>query len=213
MKTAIIDKSPVMIEGLGHLLRNHYVVSDLWTSTSVGALREEHPEAQPDLVIVGMNKILHDSNLTIIGAVRHSFPDAGIVVISERSSLAVTLDFLRAGARGYLTYSIGPDEFLQCIRTVLNGKMFVPNELLPLMIREKDGTVQKNPTTRLTQREKHIAGLLGKDHKAGEIAKKLGVKAATIFATKRIIFRKLKIDTMFELKQACDELLGEPILA
>lgn len=213
MKTAIIDKSPVMMEGLGHMLKTHFEIPDLWTGTSIGALREQHPEAKPDLVIIGMNKILHDSNLAIIQAVKNFFPDACIVVISDRTSLSVVLDFLRAGAHGYITYSIGPDEFLQCIRKVTLGKMFVPYELLPQMIEEKNVNVQKSQTARLTQREKYIAGLLSNDHKAGEIAKKLGIKPTTVFATKRIIFRKLKIDTMFELKQACSELLTDSVMA
>ncbi len=213
MKTAIIDKSPVMMEGLGHLLTNHYQIADLWTCASVGALRERYPDAYPDLVIIGMNKILHDSNLVVLGAVKAFFPAAKIVVISEHASLPVVLDFLRGGASGYVTYFISHDEFMQCISKVLKGKMFVPNELLPLMIREKHGLLQKKQTTRLTQREKYVAGLLSQDRRAGEIAKTLGVKAATIFATKRIIFRKLKIDTLFELKQAYDELLTDPVMA
>lgn len=137
MKTAIINKSPVMMEGLGHLLKNHFEISDLWTSTSIGALREQCPEAYPDLVIIGMNKILHDSNLVVLGGVKAAFPAAKVVVISERSALPIVLDFLRAGASGYLTYFIENEEFIQCISNVLRGKMFVPNEFLPHMIRAR----------------------------------------------------------------------------
>lgn len=210
MKIAIIDKSPILTEGLGHLIKKHYEVSDLWACTNIGALLELHPKVDPDLVIIGMNKILHDSNLVVVRAVKTFFPTAIIVVVGERSTLPIVIDFLRAGVKGYITYSISSDEFTQCISKAMKGQKFVPNELLSLMIREKDGNALKKPTTRLTQREKSIASLLSNDQKASEIAKTLGVKAATVFATKRIIFKKLKIDSMLELKQACNELLEDP---
>lgn len=200
------------MEGLGHLLKTHYEVDKLWTYTSVATLREQFPDAYPDIVIIGMNKILHDSNLVFLGAVKAFFSSAKIVVMSEHSSLPVVLDFLRAGASGYLPYSVSHDEFMLCISKILKGKMFVPNELLSIMITEKNRIPQKKSATRLTQREKNVASLLSQGQRASEIAKTLGVKAATIFAAKRIIFRKLKIDTMFELKQACDELLAEPMM-
>ena len=206
MKTAIIDKSPVLMEGLGQLLRSQYQISDLFTCVSLGVLREQYPEAVPNLIIIEMSKILHDSNLAIIGAVKSFFPNASVIAIGEVASLPVVIDFLRAGAMGYLTYSVSPREVLRCVSNVLEGKMFVPDELLPLIIRAQEKPLKKVTKTRLTYRERHIAGLLIKDQKAAEIALQLGVKPATIFATKRTIFTKLKIDSIFQLKRALEEL-------
>ena len=201
------------MEGLGHLLKDHFEISNLWRTTSVGALRAEYPDAYPDLVIIGVSKILHENNLAVLATAKTFFPDAKLIVIGEHASLSSVLDFLRSGANGYLTYFIGQDEFVQCISLVLRGKRYVPSELLPVMISQKDGFLQKKQTTRLTERERYIAGLLCQDRRAGEIAKTLGVKATTIFATKRIIFRKLKIDTMLELKKVHEELHVDPVLA
>lgn len=194
------------MEGLGQLLKSHYQISELLTCVSLGALREQYPKACPDLIIIGMNKILHDSNLTIIGAVKSFFPDAHVITIGEISYLPMVIDFLRAGARGYLTYSIGSNQVLRCVTNVMDGKLFVPDELLPLIIRAQSKPLNWKITKSLTLREKHVAGLLIKDQKAAEIARELGVKPATIFATKRAIFTKLKIDTMYQLKQAYEEL-------
>lgn len=206
MNTAIIDKSPVMMEGLGHLIKSHYQTSDLLTCVSLGALREQYPQACPDLIIIGMNKILHDSNLTIIGAVKSLFPNALVIAIGEIASLPMAIDFLRAGARGYLTYSTGHREVLHCVSNVLEGKLFVPDELLPLLIRAQSRPLSWKTTKSLTQREKHVGGMLIKGQKTADIARQLDVKPATVFATKRTIFTKLRIETLSQLKQAYEEL-------
>jgi len=105
-----------------------------------------------------------------------------------------------AGASGYVLKHSAPTELVTAIRSALNGKTFVT----PLLAGEfmqlaKEGTGQRDDSTRLTERQREILQLIAEGHSAKEIATMLTISSRTVEFHKYRIMKDLGLKSAAEL--------------
>jgi DNA-binding NarL/FixJ family response regulator len=109
---------------------------------------------------------------------------------------------LRSGGQGYLGKQESPEKLLFAIRQVLNGQIYISNELATSLVTGLHG---RNPRPgadalqRLTDREFEILRLLGEGHSSREIAAQLQISSKTVDAHRAHIKDKLNLRTGLKL--------------
>jgi DNA-binding NarL/FixJ family response regulator len=150
---------------------------------------------KPHLILVDLT-LSQSHGLEFIKDLRALHPQTLALVVSMHDELLYAERALRAGARGYIMKSEGGAKLVQAIRQVLDGKIYVSENISGRMLDVFSGRRRATSITgKLTDREFEVFCLLGQGLTTGEIGKQLRLSVKTV-ETHRIHLRnKLHIKT------------------
>jgi DNA-binding NarL/FixJ family response regulator len=144
-------------------------------------------------------------------------PDGGGATVIERApgprylALSVSdaaedvIATIRAGARGYVTKSIAPDELADAIRRVHDGDAVFSPRLAGFVLDAFTGAGGRDPAPpdadldQLTPREKEVLQHIARGYLYKEIALRLGISTKTVEAHVSAVLRKLQLSSRHEL--------------
>lgn len=154
-------------------------------------------EARPDVLIldIGLPDV---DGIEVTRTLRAEQPLLKIIALSIHSDERFVRQMLKAGADGYVVKSAAVTELVHAIRAVTQDRMY----LSPAIARQAMGrrsATQPGTAARLSQREQQVLGLIADGLRSPEIARRLGISAATVDAHRRNIMRKLNLHTIAEL--------------
>src|SRR5688572_24157621 len=187
----IADDSLLLREGLQLLLAEagHEVVSSVIDGPSFVAGMLEH---RPDIGIVDvrMPPSHTDEGLRAAVAVRRSWPEARLMVLSQYVEVSYADDLLATGdgGVGYLLKDrvSDLDDFLGALAAVAAGG----TALDPLVVRQLMGR-NRDPLADLTPREREVLSLMAEGKSNAAIADALSVSLAGVEKHTQRIFAKL----------------------
>lgn len=204
-KIVVIDDHPIVRHGLRELINsdsNYVVCGEAEDSESGWNLIKKH---KPDLAIIDIS--LKDSNgIDFIKAVLRRIPDFLILVISMHDENMYGERALRAGARGYIMKQVATDKVLEGIREILNGELYISEELSARMINKLIGNRRKDNQSiisvdRLSDRELEVFRYIGSGFSVKEIAGKMNLSVKTIETYRQNTKIKLKLGSSSELNR------------
>jgi DNA-binding NarL/FixJ family response regulator len=140
--------------------------------------------------------------LELIKDLRTLNPALPILVVSMHDELLYAERVLRAGARGYIMKQEGGQKFLQAIRRVLAGQVFVSEKMSARILENYSGhpTEQsESPVSRLSDREFEVFQLISQGLGTGEIAAHLHLSVKTVDVHRANIKQKLNLATATDL--------------
>ena len=191
MRIVIADDSALLREGLQALLveAGHQVVAAVADGPSlVAAALELRPDVS--VVDVRMPPSHTDEGLRAAVAVRASWPQAAVMVLSQYVEVSY-FDDLAASGEGGLGYLLKDrvseiDDFLTGLVTVAGGgSVLDPLVVRQLMRRRSD------PIAALTPRERDVLGAMAEGHSNARIAEHLVVTEGAVEKHPQRIFAKL----------------------
>ena len=107
---------------------------------------------------------------------------------------------LKAGARGFLPKESTLEEIKKAFDLVLQQKTYLSQNFIEILAGSVSTDTAFNPFEKLSHREFEIVNLLLSGSSINAIAQTLNVKPSTVGTYKIRVFEKLKIKTIFELK-------------
>jgi DNA-binding NarL/FixJ family response regulator len=137
-------------------------------------------------------------------------PDGGGVEVIRRArgprylALSVSDDprdviaVIRAGARGYVTKTIAPDELVDAIERVHEGDAVFSPRLAGFVL-DAFAAPQEDEIDQLTPREQEVIQHIARGYLYKEIAQRLGISVKTVEAHVSSVLRKLQLSTRHEL--------------
>ena len=129
MKILVVDDHALVREGLRQVLKgleDHLEVLQAGTCQQAFDLAQTHG----DLDLVLLDYHLPDMNgLEALAIFGEQHPELPIVLLSGQASTQVMRQVLQAGAAGFVTKSAVSDELLHAVRSVLDGDIYLPQEL------------------------------------------------------------------------------------
>lgn len=154
-----------------------------------------------DLVLVDLH-MPGMSGAEDLAALRDGFPDAKIAVVSAWEERAEIFAALSAGVHGYIPKSLPSQEIAKAIKSVLEGRIFVPSAVG----RREGGALPQPEATpslvdaneKLTLRQKEVLTELLKGQSSKEIARTLGIAEGTVKIHLAAIYRALGVRTRAE---------------
>jgi DNA-binding NarL/FixJ family response regulator len=193
----IVEDHPVFREGLVRMLNTE---TDLEVCGEAGDFEQGLKgikRFKPDLVLVDL-ELPDKSGLDLIKKVRASKLPVKLLVVSMYDEALYADRVLRAGGDGYIMKEESPEEIINAIRDVLDGHIYVSEEVM-----EGNATASSKPASKSEQRpldhltdlELNVLELLGRGQNNHEIGNKLGLKAKEIAGYSSQIRKKLKINT------------------
>jgi DNA-binding NarL/FixJ family response regulator len=193
MRVVVADDSLLLREGLQLLLAEagHEVVGSVGDGPSFVAQMLEH---RPDIGIVDvrMPPSNTDEGLRAAVAVRRSWPEASLMVLSQYVEVSYADDLLATGdgGVGYLLKDrvSDLDDFLGALAVVAAGG----TALDPLVVRQLMGR-HRDPLVDLTPREREVLSLMAEGRSNAAIAEALSISLAGVEKHTQRIFAKLQL--------------------
>jgi DNA-binding NarL/FixJ family response regulator len=138
---------------------------------------------------------------------RQEFPNLCVVMFSGLDERELVFEALRLGAMGFIAKTESRQIFVEALRDVLSGKVYLPASVVgPKATVTNGGFVGQGlrPTSNpaslgLTLREFEVLGWLVQGKCNKEIARKLGIEEQTVKNHLRPIFQKFAVSKRAEL--------------
>jgi len=136
---------------------------------------------------------------------RRTHPQVKFLALSVSDAAEDVIGLIRAGARGYVTKTISPDELAAAIRRVAEGDaVFSPRLagfVLDAFAARPDAPLADPELDQLTNREREVLRLLARGYAYKEIAKELFISIKTVETHVSNVLRKLQMSNRYELSR------------
>jgi two-component system nitrate/nitrite response regulator NarL len=205
----VIEDNRLLREGLAALLEAQpdFKVVAAAEGANVGLLQLH--ETKPHVVLVDATLGNHDSR-RVVESVRKTAPEAKVIVMDLLPAREDVIEFIKAGANGFIVKDATVEDFVRTIRSVAEGAAVVPPALTGTLLSHivdqavlRDTPALNTPAlvegVRITKREREVIDLVtdGLDNK--EIAQQLNLATHTVKNYMRHILEKLALHSRLQL--------------
>jgi DNA-binding NarL/FixJ family response regulator len=189
----VADDHAVVRQGLKLLINSQPDMTVVGEAADGAAVLQQAAAVEPDIVVMdlsmpGMN------GLVATRALKKARPSVEVVALTRHDDETFLQEVLRAGASGYVLKQSNPVEFLQAIRAVAAGGVYLDPAMTP---RVADGLLTKASVTRdpkpspISERETDVLRLIAVGHSNKEVAAQLKISVKTVEVHKANAMRKL----------------------
>ena len=159
---------------------------------------------EPNVVLLDVH-MPDGGGRAVLDAIRKTHPQVRFLALSVSDAAEDVIGLIRAGARGYVTKTISPDDLVDAIRRVADGDaVFSPRLagfVLDAFAARPDATVADPELDQLTNREREVLRLLARGYAYKEIAKELFISIKTVETHVSNVLRKLQMSNRYELSR------------
>jgi Response regulator containing a CheY-like receiver domain and an HTH DNA-binding domain len=190
----LVDDHALFLEGL----RSFFMYNDILV---VGTARNgaeallKYEMLRPDIVLMDI-QMEQCNGIETTHSIKQKFPEAVVIMLTSDEAEESIFEALQAGASGYLTKGMEPEELLEQLDRLTEGGMPMAPGLAERMLnlfsyrqdQEEDDFLQG-----LTKRQADILTMLTLGYKYKEIAAKMEIKEVTVKYHIREIMDKLHV--------------------
>ncbi len=193
LRILVADDHAIVRQGLKLLIDSQPDMEVVGEAADGKAALELANAVKPDIVVMdismpGMN------GLIATRALKQRQPNVTIVALTRHEDDTYLEELLRAGASAYVLKQSAPTDFLQAIRAVAAGGIYLDPAMTS---RVADGLLAGNAhvdtgtRAKLTERESEVLRLVAVGHSNIEIAAQLDISVKTVEVHKTNAMRKL----------------------
>jgi two-component system, NarL family, response regulator len=190
IRVLVADDHPILREGLVALIDRQADMSVVAVAGNGQEAVDLYRQFMPDVAVLDLRMPVMDGIQAVTG-IRLIDPHARLVILTSFASDEDIYRALEAGARGYLLKDAPGEDLIEGLRTVLDGRTFIPPTIASKLA-ERVGTVE------LTTRERQVLALIAKGKGNREIGVDLNVTEGTIKVHVNNILTKLGVASRTE---------------
>jgi len=202
IKVLLVDDHTIVRKGIRSLL-------DGEANIEVVGEAENGREAVEKVGQLSPNIVLMDSTMPLLNGleatrqIEKRFPDVKVLILTMHTNEEYILQFLQAGAAGYLVKQSAPQDLVSAIRAVTQGDYFLSPSISKTVIEElvrhnKPDPVEDSYNT-LTDREREVLQLIVEGFSNKEIAEQLHISLKTVGVHRINLMHKLNVHNVTEL--------------
>jgi DNA-binding NarL/FixJ family response regulator len=164
-------------------------------------------ETKPDVVLLDVHMPGGGGAVVLQGAA-HKTPATKFLALSVSDAAEDVIGVIRAGARGYVTKTISPEDLATAIERVHEGDAVFSPRLAGFVL---DAFADEAPKIidpeldQLTPREREVLRYIARGYAYKEIAKELSLSVKTIETHVSAVLRKLQLSNRSELTRWATE--------
>jgi DNA-binding NarL/FixJ family response regulator len=178
-----VDDHPLLRQGIAAVIQSQRDMQLVAEAANGNEAIERFREHQPDVTLMDL-RLPDSTGIEAMIAIRASFPDARIIVLTTFEGDVDIKRALTAGARGYMLKSMPPEELVDGIRQVHAGKKKVPAEIAATLAEH----LADEP---LTEREVDVVRHLAGGNRNRDIAELLRISEETVKVHLKHVMDKL----------------------
>ena len=164
---------------------------------AIDALRQD----PPDVALVDVH-MPGGGGLAVVENIQETNPDVKFLALSVSDAVEDVIAMIRAGARGYITKSIGPNALADAITRVNAGDAVFSPILAGFVLDTFAANVPPPSDPELdllTAREKEVLRLIARGYPYKQVAKRLYISVKTVESHVSAVLRKLQLSSRHEL--------------
>jgi DNA-binding NarL/FixJ family response regulator len=193
MKILVVDDHAVVRAGL-HQMLAAMIGADVREAADGDAANAVLADWSPDMVILDLG-LPGQGGLALLPAMQKS--GLRVLVVSMHAEPLYATRALEAGALGYVSKNIAPDELVAAVRLVAEGRRFIePRIAQELALQRIDAGDRLH---QLTQRDLEIMRLMAAGRSLSEIAAVFSISYKTVANTVSLIRTKLGVSRTADL--------------
>jgi DNA-binding NarL/FixJ family response regulator len=162
-------------------------------------------ELKPDVILIDLG-LRSKNSLQIVKALKEKSPEIKVIVMDLMPVEDDILDFVKAGAEGFILKDAKVHEFLKTISSVAAGEKVLPSHMtgsLFSQIIERAMSGKKNPrleeAVKMTKREREVVVLIADGLSNKEIGKLLHLSPFTVKSHVHNILEKMALHTRLQI--------------
>jgi DNA-binding NarL/FixJ family response regulator len=156
---------------------------------AVAAIERE----SPDVVLLDVH-MPDGGGLAVLRRATESRPGVRFLALSVSDAPADVIDLVQAGALGYVTKTIEPDDLVDAVRRVAAGEAVFMPSLAGFVLEALDPEL-----ARLTPREREVLRLIARGYLYKEVGLELDIAPKTVEHHVSSVLRKLQLSNRHQL--------------
>jgi len=197
IRILLADDHNIVRTGIRQLLESAndlQVIAEAGDGEEAQVLIEQH---RPDVAVldIQMPKI---SGIEVTRWVRSHLPGVGVLILTAYDDDPYVMAVLQAGANGYVLKTGQPDELIQAVRDVHEGKSALDLNIMRKLMSNIFKTSENKSVEPLTDRELDILRLTAKGFTNKAIGVQLNISDRTVQGHLAHIFAKLQANSRTE---------------
>lgn len=198
-KVYLVDDHRLFLSGVKAELSADFRI--VGTAYDVDTAIEEIRGYDPDVVLIDVH-MPDGGGIAVVEGVGETNPDVKFLALSVSDQAEDVIAMIRAGARGYVTKTIEPEELSDAIRRVDAGDAVFSPRLAGFVLDAFAGAIpsEDDPELdQLTSREKDVLRLIARGFAYKQVARKLNISIKTVETHVSSVLRKLQLSNRHEL--------------
>lgn len=202
IKILLADDHTIVRKGIRSLLDGEADIEVVGEAENGREVLEKVEKLLPDVVLM-------DSTMPVLNGLEATrqiakrFPQVKVLVLTMHTNEEYILQFLQAGAAGYLVKQSAPQELMSAIQAVYRGDYFlspaISRTIVEEYIRQAKVTDKEDRYDQLTDREREVLQLIVEGFSNREIAERLHISLKTAGVHRINLMHKLNIHNLTEL--------------
>lgn len=198
IRVLIADDHAVVREGLKRIVEGTGDISVEGEAGSGEELLRKIGNTPCDVVVMDL-AMPGMPGLEVLREIRRRKPQLPILILSMYPADQYAVRTLSDGASGYLHKGDPPSELVKAIRTVVRGRRYISEPVAESLASHVNGTAEKAPHERLSNREFQVLRLLASGQGVSEIARELQLSVKTVSTFRARVLEKLGLAHNAEL--------------
>jgi len=204
IRLLLIEDNRLLRDGISSILKAHKDIIIIAASGDGKNLLSIIQKLKPNVVLLDLG-LRSQNSLHIVEIVKKDFSQAKIIVMDLAPVQADILQYVKAGANGFILKDASLNDLLITIRTVAEGSTVLPPLLVDSLFSQivdhavREGKSKLKEAVRMTKREREVIGFLGEGMSNREIGQKIRVSTYTIKSHIHNIMEKLALHTRLEI--------------
>jgi DNA-binding NarL/FixJ family response regulator len=195
----LVDDHRLFLSGVKAELDEEFGIAG--TAYDVDTAIEEIRSRRPDVVLVDVH-MPDGGGIAVVEGVAETNPDIKFLALSVSDQAEDVIAMIRAGARGYVTKTIDPEDLADAIRRVDAGDAVFSPRLAGFVLDAFAGAIPSDvdpELDQLTSREKDVLRLIARGFAYKQVARKLNISIKTVETHVSSVLRKLQLSNRHEL--------------
>jgi DNA-binding NarL/FixJ family response regulator len=204
IRLLLIEDNRLLRDGISSVLKAHKDILIIAASGDGKNTLEKIKQLKPDVVLLDLG-LRSQNSLHVVELVKKDFPLAKIIVMDLAPVQADVLQYVKAGANGFILKDASLNDFLITIRTVNEGVTVLPPLLVDSLFSQivdhavREGKPELKKAVQMTKREREVIGLLSDGMSNKEIGQKIRISTYTVKSHIHNIMEKLALHTRLEI--------------
>ncbi len=198
MNILLADDHSIVRRGLKDILLEEFPNANFQEASDGQELIRKMRNDKFDIIISDVS-MPGKNGLDALKVIKSEFPSIPVLILSIHPEELYAIRVLKAGASGYLTKESAPEELVEAVRMILNGRKYITPSLAEKMASNLGNNFTKLPHELLSDRELDVLKLIASGKAVSEIAIELSLSVNTISTYRSRLLEKMNLKSNSEL--------------
>ncbi len=198
MNILIADDHELVRGGLARIVAEEFPFAKINEASNGTQAEKTARTGKWELIIMDMS-MPDKTGLDVLKQLRAESIKTPVLILSIHPENQYALRVLKAGGNGYISKDCPRTDFVNAVRTILNGKKYISAEVAEKLASRFDEDASKEQHELISDREMQVLKLIASGKTVSEIADELSLSVATISTYRSRLLEKMHLKNNAEL--------------